>query len=53
VASGATDPGLIASDPAVRQLLLYMPDGLARLDLSTGKLTYLPGWKGLIGPIAW
>jgi hypothetical protein len=53
VASGATYPGLIARDPAVRQLLLHMPDGLARLDLSTGKLTYLPGWKGLIGPIAW
>jgi hypothetical protein len=53
VASGAAYPGLIASDPAVRQLLLHMPQGLARLDLSTGKLTYLPGWKGFIGSITW
>ena len=53
VASGATYPGLIASDPSVRQLLLHMPHGLARLDLSTGKLTYLPSWKGFIGPITW
>jgi hypothetical protein len=53
VASGAAYPGLIASDPAVRQLLLHMPHGLARLDLSTGKLTYLPGWKGFIGSITW
>ena len=53
VISGAADPGLIASDPAVRQLLLQMPHGLARLDLSTGKLTYLPGWKGFIGSITW
>jgi hypothetical protein len=53
VASGARYPGLIASDPAARQLLLHFPQGLAKLDLSTGKLTYLPGWKGLIGPVAW
>src|ERR1700689_1614568 len=53
VISGAADPGLIASDPAARQLLLQMPHGLARLDLSTGKLTYLPGWKGFIGSITW
>jgi hypothetical protein len=53
VASGAAYPGLIASDPAVRQLLLHMRHGLARLDLSTGKLTYLPGWKGFIGSITW
>lgn len=53
VASGATYPGLIASDPAVRQLLLHMPHGLARLDLSTGKLTYLSSWKTFIGPITW
>ena len=53
VASGAAYPGLITSDPAVRQLLLHMPQGLARLDLSTGKLTYLPGWKGFIGSVTW
>jgi hypothetical protein len=60
VASGATDPGLIASDPEVRQLLLHMRDGLARLDLLR-EVTYLlygkslisPGGKGTIGPIAW
>jgi hypothetical protein len=53
VASGATYPGLIASDPAVHQLLLHMPDNLARLDLSTGKLTYLARWNGFIGRITW
>jgi hypothetical protein len=59
VANGATYPGLIAGDPAVHQLLLHMPDGLARLDLSTGRLTYLPGSKAStepitdIGPITW
>jgi hypothetical protein len=59
VASGATYPGLIATDPAASQLLLHMPDGLVRLDLSSGKLTYLRGWKGSTrpiistGPITW
>jgi hypothetical protein len=51
VAGGATYPGLIASDPAVHQLLLHIPDGLARLDLSTGRLTDLPGWGAFTGPI--
>jgi hypothetical protein len=53
LASGASYPGLIASDPGLHQLLLYMPHGLARLDLASGKVTYLPGWRGFIGRISW
>jgi hypothetical protein len=57
----AGKPGLITSDPGVQYLLLQIPrktgqpPRLARLDLSTGKITYLPsGWLGLIGtPLTW
>jgi hypothetical protein len=52
----AGQPGLITSDPGVRHLLLQIHGKagprarLARLDLATGKVTYLPsGWLGLLG----
>ena len=58
----AGTPGVIVSDPSVRHLLLQFrtkqrqlnrqPPELARLDLATGKVTYLPnGWLGRIGAI--
>jgi hypothetical protein len=54
--------GVIAADPSARHLLLQIqtrqrlinrqPPLLARLDLATGKVTYLPnGWLGPIGAI--
>jgi len=58
----AGTPGVIVSDPSVRHLLLQFrtkqrqlnrqPPELARLDLATGKVTYLPnGWLGRVGAI--
>ena len=56
----AGQPGLITSDPGVRHLLLQIHAQadrpgrlrLARLDLATGKATYLPsGWLGLLGDV--
>src|SRR6266487_1396342 len=58
----AGKPGVIAADPSARRLLLQIqthqqlinrqPPLLARLDLATGKVTYLPnGWLGPIGAI--
>jgi len=54
----AGQPGLITSDSRVRFLLLQIhgqagrPARLARLDLATGKATYLPsGWLGLLGAV--
>ena len=54
----AGQPGLITSDPGVRYLLLQIqgqagrPARLARLDLATGKATYLPsGWLGQRGAV--
>ena len=58
----AGTPGVIVSDPSVRHLLLQFrtkqrqlnrqPPELARLDLTTGKVTYLPnGWLGRVGAI--
>ena len=50
VGAPAGQPGLVAADPSVRHLLLQIqqsgskgpPFRLARLDLATGRITYLP-----------
>jgi hypothetical protein len=58
VTAPAGQPGLVAADPSVRHLLLQIqqpgskgpPFRLARLDLATGRITYLPSaWIPLTG----
>src|SRR5215472_3161755 len=60
VSAPAGQPGLLAADPSVRHLLLQIqqpgskgpPFRLARLDLATGKITYLPSaWIPTFGII--
>jgi len=60
VSAPAGQPGLVAADPSVRHLLLQIqqrgskgpPFRLARLDLATGRITYLPSaWIGYFGSI--
>ncbi len=53
-------PGLFTPSPDRRYLLQqipakpYQPTRLARLDLATGKLTYLPsGWLRLFAIVYW
>lgn len=60
VRAPAGQPGLVAADPSVRHLLLQIqqtgskgpPFRLARLDLATGRITYLPSaWIPTFGII--
>jgi hypothetical protein len=60
VSAPAGQPGLVAADPSVRHLLLQIqqtgskgpPFRLARLDLATGRVTYLPSaWIPTFGII--
>jgi hypothetical protein len=53
----AGQPGLVTADPAVGHMLLQIqrhtpPLTLARLDLATGRVTYLPSaWIGMLGAV--
>ena len=54
----AGQPGLVISDPAVGHMLLQIQQRgtpavtLARLDLATGRVTYLPSaWTGPLGAV--
>ena len=54
VASHAAYQGLIAADPRIRHLLLYIHNELVRLDLRSGKITPLPAaLRKYVGETFW